>query len=244
MLVEKTTQMSQRTIERPSLHNQVVDQLREMIVHGELEPGTKIVETELSKFLGISRTPLREALKILALDGLVEILPHKGARVKPFSVEEIDYLFDVIAVLEGLAAEQAAKFITHKQMSDLEHLHETMRGHYLNRDRDSYFEINTEIHEALINGAANPILSELHSRLMLRARRGRYMAILEQERWEEAMTEHDELMAALRRKDSVSAGAVWRKHLIHTGNTVSKVLNAGLAGANSIEPNNLGAVAS
>ena len=213
-----------RMISRPSLHDRVVDQLREMIVHGELAPGTRIIETELSSTLGISRTPLREALKILALDGLIEILPHKGARVTLLTVDESESLFDVIAALEGLAAEQTASGITDDQLDELEAMHDRMAFHFQRRERDDYFGLNTEIHARLVALADNDVLKETHTRLMLRASRGRYVAIFEPARWEQAMAEHDMLMEALRKRDASAAGRIWRKHLLRTGEAVSKAL--------------------
>lgn len=207
-------------LERKSLHERVVDRLRDMIVFGELAPGARIVESDLAERLGVSRTPLREAIKTLTTDGLVDSPINKGARVKPLEAAEIESLFDVIAVLEGLAAERAATRLAESDLKEFETLHSEMTRHYNLGDRGEYFAINSEIHERIVRFAANEPLTDMHRRLMLRARRGRFIAIVSPERWAEALAEHTQLLQAFRRRDGGAAFQIWRKHLENTGRAV------------------------
>lgn len=219
-----TDRTENRIIRRSSLHDETVAALREMIVTGALPPGARIIEQDLSQQLGVSRTPIREAIKILTLDGLVDSPAHRGARVKPLDVNEIETLFDVISVLEALAAEHAAARMTVDTLNRLEEIHARMRHAFETGDRALYFDLNTKIHAFLVAESGNPILVETHARLMLRASRGRYLAILSGPRWAEAMQQHEDLMTTLRNKDPERAAQVWRKHLKMT----SQVLVASL----------------
>ena len=97
-----------------------------------------------------------------------------------------------------------------------------MRNHFINAERAPYFELNSQIHARLIALSRNRVLQETHARLNTRASRGRYLAIVDDARWREAMQEHEELMQALRDRDSTRAGAVWRRHLANTGAAVRR----------------------
>lgn len=220
-----------RVLTRQSLHHQVADELREMIVHGELVEGAKVPVADLAASLGVSLTPLREALKVLAEENLVELLPNRGARVKVHTVEDARQLFEVIAELEALAAELATLKMTERQLAQLEELHARMRGHYDRHERAEYFDLNSRIHRTIIELAGNEVLSATHAKLSVRANRGRFLAIADPVRWAEAMDEHERLMAAFRRRDSAEAMAVWRVHLRHTGRATCELLRRRLTEA-------------
>ncbi|RIX98230.1 GntR family transcriptional regulator [Aureimonas flava] len=202
----------------------VADTLRERIVRGSLEPGARIVERRLSAELEVSRTPIREALKLLEADGLIQISRNRGAQVTGYPAEEALQLFDVIAVLEGLAAERLARTIQPPLLARFEGLHAEMLSHFRHRTLDAYFNANSAIHDLIVASCANPRLAENHQRLMLRARRGRFLAIMSDDRWKQSVDEHEQLMEALRKRDAAAAFATWRMHLDHTGATVARVL--------------------
>ena len=202
----------------------VADILRERIVRGQLAPGDRIVERRLSAELEVSRTPVREALKLLEADGLIEINRNRGAQVTGYSAEEARNLFDVIAVLEGLAAQRLAETIAPALLARFEGLHAEMKSHFRHRDIDPYFDTNSAIHDLVIASCGNPRLADNHRRLMLKARRGRFLAIMSDERWKQPVEEHEGLMEALRGRDGIAAFETWRTHLAHTGDTVSRVL--------------------
>ncbi|WP_083548915.1 GntR family transcriptional regulator [Acuticoccus yangtzensis] len=202
----------------------VLAALRRMIIRGDLMPGSRIVERTLCAQLNVSRTPMREALKLLEIDGLIEISQHRGARVLAFTAAEALELFEVLASLEGLAAELAVARMTPSIADALSHLHGRMREYHSTRNRDAYFDCNSQIHEMIVNAAGNRALVATRHNLMLRAKRGRYMAIMSISRWDEAMGEHEMLMEALHKGDPEEAGRVWRRHLMRTGETVAAAI--------------------
>lgn len=202
----------------------VADVLRDRIVKGVLPAGTRIVERKLSAELEVSRTPVREALKLLHADNLIDISRNKGAQVKVFSAPEASELFDVIASLESLAAERLAETITKDQLDVLEHMHASMLAKLDAGEADAYFDINSEIHDTILRECGNPILQEMHTKLMARARRGRFMAIMNPDRLKTAVDEHEQLMSAFRDKNAEAARQVWRIHLLQTGESVQEIL--------------------
>ncbi|MEM9147198.1 MAG: GntR family transcriptional regulator [Pseudomonadota bacterium] len=208
-----------------ALAARLADILRDRIVRGALAPDERIVERRICAELAVSRTPLREALKLLEIDGLVEIHRNRGARVAPLGSADARHLFEVLAGIEATAASLAAERIGKEAMDTLERMHGRMLAHFKAGERDAYFALNSQIHEALLVAAANPYLMETHARLMLRAMRGRYAAIMEPQRLAEAMGEHDALMAALRVRDGAAAGRIWRRHLLRTGDAVASVID-------------------
>ena len=120
---------------RPSLHEELVKRLRQAIVEGSLEPGAKVPERELCENLGVSRTPLREALKVLANEGLVILESNRGARISNVTMEELEAAFPVIAVLEGLAGELACERATDDEIAQIVARHHDMFRHYDAGDR-------------------------------------------------------------------------------------------------------------
>jgi DNA-binding GntR family transcriptional regulator len=210
-------------IARHSLDQSIAHHLRESIIRGEIAPGTRLNLPELAIGLGVSTTPLREALKILAEEQIVEWTPGRGARVAPIRIDETEALFEVIASLEALAAEKAATRATASEIAELETVHARMRGHFDAGERSLYFELNTQIHERVLALADNAVLCAAHARLQVRARRGRYLAIADAARWREAMGEHEELMQAMRGRDGARAHEVWRLHLVQTGAAVRRI---------------------
>jgi len=226
----KISGQRKRAISRQSLHGQVADRLRDMVVHGELIPGEKVPVAALSQTLGVSLTPLREALKVLAEEGLVELTPNRGARVIPFTAREAEALFEVIAGLESLAAELAASRMSDDDLADLETAHKQMRSYFKDRQRDQYFEINSHIHETIVRYSFNDVLIKTHSKLMVRANRGRYIAIIDPDRWTEAMAEHEAVMEAFRTRDAERAGRIWRVHLLRSGQAIQNTLRRQSAG--------------
>src|SRR5918912_228552 len=122
-----------------SLHDEILSRLRDYIVEDNIPDGARISERQLCEMLKVSRTPLREALKVLAAEGLVELLPNRGARVRPLSERDLEELFDVMAGLESLAGRLACEAITDEEITAIEQLHYQMYGHYLHRDMHSYF---------------------------------------------------------------------------------------------------------
>ncbi len=219
-------QPAARPVRRQSLHEQAIDRLRDMIVEGELGPGARLVEIDICRQLEISRTPLREALKVLASEGLIELLPNRGARVTRVSVEQVGELFEAIAGIEGMAAELACRRMTQDDLDRLKEMHEQITRLHGEQRRHEYFQLNHQIHEIVVRLAGNRVLAETHAKLLARARRIRYMAILSTARWDEALGEHVDFMNALIAREAQRAGEIWRRHVARTGEVVQAALSA------------------
>lgn len=202
---------------RDGIHVRVRDRIKEMIVLGELAPGERINEKELCDIVGVSRTPIREALKVLAADGLVELLPNRGSKVTSPSSQEIKNLFSVIAALERLAVETVALEASAEQLAGLRALHDQMFDMFAKKERERYFDLNHRIHETIIHMAGNAELTRTHADLMTRARRPRFIAITSEGRWDESIKEHELIMTALELRDSRYAGEIVFRHVIKTG---------------------------
>ena len=198
-----------------SLHDEILTRLRDHIVEGNLPDGSRVPERQLCEMLGISRTPLREALKVLAAEGLVELLPNRGARVRQLSEQDIAELFDVMGGLEGLAGRLACENITDQEIAEIERLHYEMYGFYLHRDMHGYFRINQMIHQKIVEASRNTALMTAYANFAGRIRRVRYSANFarKRERWGEAMREHETILDALRRRAGSELSDILFAHL-------------------------------
>lgn len=208
------------------LHEEVVDRLRDMIIEGDLAIGERLHEFNLAETLNVSRTPIREALKLLSTEGLVDLLPGRGARVRALSAEKAVELFEVISGMERLAVELAIGRMKPREFEKLQRMHDRMAVHHAAGERHDYFKLNHEIHVGIVALSKNAILETTHAALMVQARRGRYIALASKERWIEAMAEHEELMTAMAARNSELAGKILFEHDSHTGNAVRDVLKA------------------
>jgi len=195
------------------LHEQVADQIREMIRKGYLRQGQKIAEAEFCRELGISRTPLREALRVLASEGLVQLTPNKGARISRPTLEEIRDMFQVMAVLEGLCAQTAATRRTEGDMARLDALHRALEEAYGERDEERYIQANHEYHKFVQSLAANSALSDIVNGLRQKIFLYRYRQLYQPGRMDDSIQEHRGLLEAFRRRDGASAEALMRHHL-------------------------------
>lgn len=201
---------------RPAwLHGELLTGLRDYIIEGNLADGARVPERELCERFGVSRTPLREALKVLASEGLIDLLPNRGARVRPLRQNDIRELFDLMGGLEALAGRLACESASQAEIAQVERLHFEMYGHYLKRDLQSYFRCNRAIHETIVAAARNATLSASYDGLSVRLRRSRYSANLDQhrDRWEQAMREHEEMLDALQQRDGRRLSDVLFLHL-------------------------------
>jgi DNA-binding GntR family transcriptional regulator len=199
-----------------SLHGEILARLRNYIVEGNLCDGARIPERQLCDLFGISRTPLREALKVLASEGLVDLLPNRGARVRELGAHELAELFDIMGGLEALAGRLACEHLTAAEFAEIEDLHHQMYAFYLKREMPDYFRCNQLIHEKIVAAARNSALSAAYASLAGRIRRIRYAANLAQkrDRWGEAIREHEAIldgdgMGDILWKDNSGNVAMW-----------------------------------
>jgi DNA-binding GntR family transcriptional regulator len=213
-------------LNRASLHDELVARLRDMIVEGELAPGARVPERMLSERFGVSRTPLREALKVLASEGLIELLPYRGATVSRLTLHDIEEMFPVMGALEALAGELACANVTEIELAEIRALHYAMMLSYRRGDLSSYFRDNQAIHEKILEAARNPTLSALHRSLAGRIRRARYMANMSKARWDKAVAEHELILEALEAHDGARLAKLLKQHLANKCETVKDSLLA------------------
>lgn len=213
-----------RPISRTPLHDEVARRIRDLIVEGELAPGARVPERELCERFGISRTPLREALKILASEGLVDLQHHRGALISQLTSEAVDEMFQVMEALEALAGELACAHAADADIAAIRALHERMLAEHASRELSEYFKLNQRIHEAIVAAAGNALLAQIYRGLNMRLRRARYMANLSPPRWDQAVAEHEQILAALEARDGARLARLLREHLQHKADVVKAVL--------------------
>jgi len=211
------------------LHETVVERLRDMIVQGELAPETKLNERVLAEQLAISRTPLREAIKYLASEGLVELLPNRGAMVAALKPDKVKEIFAVMGALESLAGELACANAREPDIVEIRALHYEMLAHHARGDLANYFRCNQAIHLKLLECTGNATLADVYRGLNAHARRARYIANLSRERWDSAVREHEEILAALVARDGARLKTLLRDHLAHKLALALEALGVGRA---------------
>lgn len=197
---------------KATLHGLLVSRLREMIQEGLLPPGRRIHEVELCAEFGVSRTPLREALKVLAAEGWIQQRANHGATVSDVNPEEIDAIFETMTALERqiglLAAERAAA----DEIGEIEDLHAQLQGFFEAGDRIAYFKMNQVIHNRLAEASANPIIADLYHALSAKIYRARSLANGEHLRWEQSLHEHAAFMQAFTRRDGLLFSRALEEH--------------------------------
>jgi DNA-binding GntR family transcriptional regulator len=202
-----------QAITRTSLHRELVDRLQLLIIGGELEPGIKVPEKDLCAQFGVSRTPLREALKVLASDGLVRLEPNRGAWVTKVTISEVEEVFPVLGALDALSGKLACQNITDVEIDAVRTLHAQMIQSYERRDLDSYFSINQKIHRAILDAARNETLATSCQALSLRMQRARYLANMTEGRWYEAVQEHEKILKFLVARDGKQLAETLLAHM-------------------------------
>lgn len=213
-------------IVRRSLHDELVVRLQRLIIEGELTPGEKVPEKELCERYNVSRTPMREALKVLASEGLVTLTPNRGSSVTAITVEDLEEVFPVMGALEALSGELACEKITDAEIAAIGKSHREMIAHYRAQRLPEYFAVNEAIHNAILKAARNETLAGQHRMLSARVRRARYLANMTRERWDKAVAEHEEILAALEARDGRELGIILKQHLRNKLETVSEWLRS------------------
>jgi DNA-binding GntR family transcriptional regulator len=215
---------SKRPLERMSLHDQLVAKVREMIVDGELQAGAPLPEKMLCETFGVSRTPLREAFKILASEGLIELRSHRTPVVTPVNRDEIANIFAIMVALDGVAGLQAATLATDEDVARLDTMHERLVALHREASRAAYFRLNQDIHIEITKLAANPALLNIWTTLSANIYRARATANYDAKRWMESVQEHETFMALLRARDAQGFAASLSAHTRKTGDAVLAAL--------------------
>ncbi len=204
------------TVASLPLAGQVASTLRDMIVQDKLKPGMRIRERQLSEQLNVSRTPLREAIRILVSEKLVESLPNRGAIVADPDPRRVQELLQVLGALEALGGQLAAENATDDEISEIRALHFEMLAAFHRKDKLTYFKLNQAIHKGIIAASGNDVLVDTHAQLNARLYRIRYISNQRNELWHEAVEEHEKIVAALEARDSDLIKDLLTRHLGRT----------------------------
>jgi DNA-binding GntR family transcriptional regulator len=206
-------------------HDELAGLIRLMILNGDLSPGQRIPEQALCARFGVSRTPLREALKVLSVERLVRLLPNRGAMVVRITPQEAEDLILVLGVLEAFAGELACARIDDRQLRDIRDMHDRMVEHFRQDERRPYIELNRAIHEAIIVAAGNEVLTEIYH--MLKTRLSSVLSIAHNPppRWSEAVEDHQRMLEALETRDGATMALMARRHTCHRFEMVRQALD-------------------
>ena len=204
--------MNTKLINRP-LYEDVAERLREQIFAHELSPGSWLDEQNLAVAFGISRTPMREAIKVLASEGLVTTKMNKGAYVTEVHRRDLEQIFTVLSLLEGQAAKETAIKATEDQLTQLDNLHHRLEKAAADRDTGQFFEINVKFHELIQEIAGNKwmngVIEDLRKVLKLQRRD----SLTRNGRLLNSLVEHREILQAILKRDPQAAELAMRKHL-------------------------------
>lgn len=203
-------------IERLPLHEVVAGRVRDLIIEGQLAPGDEVSEPMLCELLGVSRTPIREAVRTLAGEGLIVLRPGRSTIVRQFTRDEVHGMLDVIAELEAMAARRICREATDEQIQSLARDHEQMMRHFEARERLPYYKLNQQIHSKIVGTTGNSALAEVHELLQARMKRIRYVGNGTPEKWASAAEEHQKMIDAFLARDEEAASAVMRLHISNT----------------------------
>lgn len=205
------------------LHQDAVAVLRRLILSGDLPPGERLREIPISERLGVSRTPVREAFRTLAAEGLLELLPNRSVVVSQINSEDAADGFAVLGVLEGLAGQFACKRMTEAQIESLGQLQDLLEDQFETADRVGYTETNRQIHELIVESSNNASLINAWRMILPRVQRARTLNNLDRRRWAEAVGEHRSILEAIRARDSEAVAALFTRHFDRGAQSILKL---------------------
>ncbi|MEQ1683310.1 MAG: GntR family transcriptional regulator [Burkholderiaceae bacterium] len=214
-------------ISRLALHDQVVSRLRTMLVEGRIAPGAKLNERELAEQLRVSRTPLREAIKLLAAEGLVDLLPNRGAVAVKLTEADVLNTFELLGMLEGMSGELAAQRITEPELAELRALHYEMLACFSRRDLSGYYRLNARIHAGINEAAKNPLLTSTYRSVNARVQSLRFRTNQDEAKWKRAVADHEAMLKALEAHDAPALRNVLMAHLLNKRDRVLALMRAG-----------------
>ena len=208
--------MHPQHIVRSSLHDMLVSHLRELILKGELRPGDKLPEQMLCERFGVSRTPMREAVKVLAAEGVLRLQLNRGAIVAETTPQDIEELFPIMAALEAVAGEQACRKASDAQIAQLRALHNAMVGHYEAGEEAAYLRHNRLIHEAIVEMTGNATLAGMYQQMLTRIHCVRFTVGKTVDQWKKAIAEHEQIVTALEQRDGARLAELLKAHVLET----------------------------
>ena len=200
-------------IKKKTLHEDIADTLRKLIITGKLKEGEKVNENELCASMGTSKTPLREALRVLSVEGLIKLVPNRGAYVRKPTLEQIKEMFDVMSVLEGLSAWTAAEKLTDADLLNLKKIHKNLKESCKDKNQKKYLHYNSQFHTLLLEVAGNKALNQIINILRKQVALYRSTSLALPKRMAKSFEEHAELLEALKKRDPEKAEKIMRMHL-------------------------------
>lgn len=218
--------MSNSQIEPLALYQQVAERLRQRIFSHDLKPGSWVDEQTLAEQYGISRTPLREALKVLAAEGLVTLKPRRGCYVTEISERDLDEIFSVMALLEGQCAADCARRANAAELAELQRTHDTLEQAARNEDIDGFFEANQSFHRQIQEIADNRWLQQVIQDLRKVIKLSRHHSLLSEGRLDQSLDEHRRMLAALLARDGAAAEAEMRAHILSARQALARIAAA------------------
>jgi DNA-binding GntR family transcriptional regulator len=208
------------------LHEQVAERLRVLLIQGSLAPGARLNERVLCERLRVSRTPLREAFKVLAAERLIELNPNRGASVVALSRADAEQLFELMGALEGLSGELAAARRTDAELAEIRALHFEMLAAHARRDLPAYYALNRRIHHAINACARNAALTETYDSVNTRIQNLRFRSNFNHDKWDHAVQEHQAMLDALQAGDGPALRLLLEQHLRHKREAVLEMWSA------------------
>ncbi|HBQ64362.1 MAG TPA: GntR family transcriptional regulator [Clostridiales bacterium] len=197
-----------------SLGGQVFEQIRENILNGRYKPGESLIELRLSEEIGVSRTPIREAIRQLELEGLVHVVPNKGAIVSGVSDKDVDDIYTIRMLVEGLAAQWAAQNITDRELEELEEILELEDFYTRKKDSSHILQIDSRFHQVIFAASKSKSLMHVLGTFHQYVRNARNTSLSYPDRAAEALKEHTAIYEAIRIRDSEKAGELMTDHIM------------------------------
>ena len=190
---------------KATYHVQIADMLRDMIMTGKLKEGDKVNEGKLCETMGISKTPMREAIRVLSVEGLIRLVPNRGAFVTKPEFEEIAEMFDVMSLLEGFCAREACQKMTSRNFARLEKLHAKLEENFERHDQEEYIRTNNQYHSVVQEIAGNRTLNQIVDGLRKKILLYRFQSLNLPQRFASSIREHRDLLEAFRQRDHSKA---------------------------------------
>lgn len=207
---------------RLSLTAKIFNKIREDILNGRYKEGEKLIEAKLAEEMGVSRTPVREALKQLELDGLVDNVPNRGVIVKGISNQDIQDIFEIRAAIEGIAAKWAVERITEEELHSLKEIHELAEFYVFKKDIEKFAELNTRFHEIIYKATKSRYLEQVLKDFQYYMKQARRKSLQKEGRMEDAFAEHKDILEAFLKRDKEEAEKMLTLHVSNSKKNASK----------------------
>lgn len=215
-----------------TLREKILENIRDAIISGSLKAGSRVSEPELAERYGISRTPIREALRQLESEGYLTVIPRRGAVVSEFSQKDVEDFYAIKSILEGYAARQACSRLTDRELDKLQANNKRLNDLAEQNDIKTFFKVHNDFHEMFIKAADNERLRELITSVVTRFQRLRFMSLSLPGRMKISAQEHEKIIEAFRRRDAETAETLVRKNAEYGGRVL---LDGGMTASQKAE---------